>query len=135
MSGRGPVPPSQRIYQISGCFECTYSSIGVGDRHFTSSAALQGGVKSFGHQDRAGNRKVVFAGDQRGTAKVSGSADTLEHGRESDKALDIGVREGVVASLHRRDTGSLQSSREQLDVLLLVVRNVLDVIIVVLVVS
>lgn len=91
-------------------------------------------MKGFSYKDRTGHTKVVFAGDQWGTAQVSRSADTFKHRREGDEALDIGVREGVFASLHRRDTGGLQSSRQQLDVLFLIVRDVFEVLVIVLVI-
>lgn len=92
-------------------------------------------MKGFSYKNRTGHTKVVLAGDQRGTAQVSRSADTFKHRREGDETLDIGVREGVFAGLHWRNTGSLQSSRQQLNVLFLIVRDVFEVLVVVLAVT
>lgn len=84
-------------------------------------------MESLSHQDGACDGQVVLAGDQRGATEVGGSADTLEDRGEGDEALDIGVREGVFASLVGGDASGLQGSGKELHVLLLVVGDVLKV--------
>lgn len=110
----------------------TYSSVGVGRCNLADCNTLQRRVQSLGDQNGACDGQVVLASNQGGTAKVGRSAHAFEDRGESDEALNIGVREGVVASLDRCDTGVRQSTGKKLHMLLLVVRNVLEVGIVVL---
>lgn len=92
-------------------------------------------MESLGHENRTCDRQVLLAGDQGGTAEVGGSANTLKDRRQSDEALHIGVREGVFACFNRSNTCGLQSPREELNMLLLVVCNVLQVVVVVFVIT
>jgi hypothetical protein len=110
--------------------EDAYGSVGVGCGDFADRVALQRGVQGFGYEDRTGDGQVVFAGHQRGGAEVGRSSDALDYGREGDEAARVGVGEGVLAGLNRGDAGGGQGAGEQLDMLFLVMRDVLEVLVV-----
>lgn len=99
-------------------------------------------MKGLDSQDRASDRQIVLAGDQRRGAEVGAGADTLQNGRERDEArpdkevstmirvvhwqcLHVSVGEVVSTGLHRGNTSLLKGAGEELNVRLLVVRDVL----------
>ena len=107
------------------------SAVGVGNGDFANGGALVRGVLGLSHQDGTGDGQVGLAGDQGSTAEVGGGADALEDRGEGDEGRDVRVREGVLALGDRGDTSGGQSSREELDVLGLIVSDVLEVVVVV----
>jgi hypothetical protein len=114
-----------------GRYLSTDSAVGVGSSDLAGGVALERSVNRLSHQDRACNGKVVLAGDQRSCTEVGRSTNTLKDGSEAQEALGVGVGEGVGASLNRCYTSLLQSTSEELDVVLLIVRDVLKVVVVV----
>lgn len=109
----------------------SYGAVGVGERHLADGKTLQRGVEGLCDEDGAGDAQVGLAGDKGCGAEVGRSANALEDAGERDEGLDIGVREVVGARLHWSDSSGLESTSEELDVLLLIVGDVLEVVVVV----
>jgi hypothetical protein len=87
-------------------------------------------VEGLSHQDGAGDGQVGLAGDQRGTSEVGAGANALKDAGKTEETVNILVGEGVVTSSVRGDTSGGQGSREELDVLFLIVSDVLEVLVV-----
>lgn len=89
-------------------------------------------MNGFGGEDGASNGEVILAHDGRGGAEVGAAANTLEDGGERDEALGVSVGELVGAGGDGHGASSCEALSKDVDVLLLVVRNVLEVVVVVL---
>ena len=104
---------------------------GVGHGDLVDGGALHAGVQGLDGQDGAGGGEVGFACDQGRAREVGRGADALEDGGQGDEGQYVRVREVVGAGRDGRVAGGGDGGGEEGDVGLLVVRDVLQVVVVV----